>query len=323
MEMKDLLEKMYQFSGEPKQKPGDQVRGKDKAKTSKKGKGPYTKHPFQGKLVGGDSRNYHDKTMIESANENLLSELDQTAKDTKLSRDLAERWKQFKEDLLGVEERRPTREGSRHPRGHEPKEQYKTIKKVDKNSSEEEFIDKIVDPKTKIDILKSQVKYKGQSKGDPLSALAIELSKQVDQLEKENDQEELEIKKQAQTDKRHDSEIKKLKSKEMKEYGAPANDQQQNMTQQQQDALKKATLATNQMKSATGASASTQSIMKAMDTASQGKSLTGPDAKAIEPMVDVLAQAAADPSLSNQFKSLATQAKQKQQQQQQQQKKVN
>lgn len=239
MEMKDLLEKMYQFAGEPKQKPGDQVRGKDKAKPAK-GK-PYPKHPFQGKLVGGDSRNYHDKTMIES---NLLAELDQTAKDTKLVRDLAERWKQFKEELMGVGEKRPAREGSRHPRGHEPQQGYKTVKKVDKN-------------------------------------------------------------------------------KEMKEYGAPANDQQQNMTQQQQDALKKATLATNQMKSATGASASTQNIMKAIDTASQGKSLTGQDAKAIEPMVDVLAQAAADPSLSNQFKSLATQAKQKQQQQQQQQKKTN
>ena len=52
--MKDLLEKMddkYPFAGEPKQKPGDQVRGTDKAPKVKRTV-PYQKHPFQGKLVG-------------------------------------------------------------------------------------------------------------------------------------------------------------------------------------------------------------------------------------------------------------------------------
>ena len=48
--MKDLLEKMT-FAGEPKQKPGDQVRGTDKVKTVKRTV-PYQKHPLQGKLVG-------------------------------------------------------------------------------------------------------------------------------------------------------------------------------------------------------------------------------------------------------------------------------
>jgi len=56
--MKDLLEKMddkYPFAGEkatPPQKPGDQVRGTDKAPKVKRTV-PYQKHPFQGKLVGG------------------------------------------------------------------------------------------------------------------------------------------------------------------------------------------------------------------------------------------------------------------------------
>ena len=52
--MKDLLEKMdanYPFAGEPEQKPGDQVRGTDKAPKVKRTV-PYQKHPFQGKLVG-------------------------------------------------------------------------------------------------------------------------------------------------------------------------------------------------------------------------------------------------------------------------------
>ena len=56
--MKDLLEKMddnYPFAGEkakPKQKPGDQVRGTDKAPKVKRTV-PYQKHPFHGQLVGG------------------------------------------------------------------------------------------------------------------------------------------------------------------------------------------------------------------------------------------------------------------------------
>jgi hypothetical protein len=53
--MKDLLEKMdanYPFAGEPEQKPGDQVRGTDKAPKVKRTV-PYQKHPFHGQLVGG------------------------------------------------------------------------------------------------------------------------------------------------------------------------------------------------------------------------------------------------------------------------------
>ena len=55
--MKDLLEKMddnYPFAGEkakPKQKPGDQVRGKDAFKIEPRTV-PYQKHPAQGELVG-------------------------------------------------------------------------------------------------------------------------------------------------------------------------------------------------------------------------------------------------------------------------------
>lgn len=48
--MKKLLESVTKFAGEPKQKPGDQVRGHERAKPSKNGK-----HPFTGRLVGGSA----------------------------------------------------------------------------------------------------------------------------------------------------------------------------------------------------------------------------------------------------------------------------
>ena len=48
--MRKLLESMDTFAGEPEQKPGDQVRGTEKATKKKSGQ-----HPFQGRLVGGES----------------------------------------------------------------------------------------------------------------------------------------------------------------------------------------------------------------------------------------------------------------------------
>jgi hypothetical protein len=70
--------------------------------------------------------------------------------------------------------------------------------------------------------------------------------------------------------------------------------------------------ATQALKSATGASAPAPEIAKALDSASQGNAMGAADMKAIEPMVDVLGQAAQDPKLANQFKTLANQAKQTQ-----------
>lgn len=68
--------------------------------------------------------------------------------------------------------------------------------------------------------------------------------------------------------------------------------------------------ATQALKSATGATAPTPNIAKALDAATQGKSVGATDMKAIEPMIDVLGAAAQDPKLANQFKTLAAQAKQ-------------
>ena len=71
----------------------------------------------------------------------------------------------------------------------------------------------LTDPKTKLDIMKAQVKNQGQSKGDPLAALAIELAKNVERLDKENDIEDAQIAAQDVIDKMHTDAINKLKKK--------------------------------------------------------------------------------------------------------------
>lgn len=59
MDIKNLLEKMNKFAGEPEQKPGDQVRGTDVAKKSKG-----NKHPFLHQLVGDSKKNEFKNQLI-------------------------------------------------------------------------------------------------------------------------------------------------------------------------------------------------------------------------------------------------------------------
>ena len=125
------------------------------------------------------------------------------------------------------------------------------------------------------------------------------------------------------------AELEKPK-KQVKEYGAdqpqgtaaPGGNIQQGgsggipvandpKTQQQ---AKDITQATNALKSATGTSAPSANIVKALNTAMQGKSIGGSDIKTLEPMMDILGQAAQDPKVAQQFKTVAQAAKQSQQQ---------
>jgi hypothetical protein len=125
------------------------------------------------------------------------------------------------------------------------------------------------------------------------------------------------------------AELEKPK-KQVKEYGAdqpqgtaaPGGNLQQDSgggipvandpkTQQQ---AKDITQATNTLKSATGTSAPSANIVKALNTAMQGKSIGGSDIKTLEPMMDILGQAAQDPKVAQQFKTVAQAAKQSQQQ---------
>jgi len=74
--MKDLLEKMT-FAGEPKQKPGDQVRGKEKFDMISPilGKKP-KQHPAHGRLVGGGAAEEYEES-VEHIADQLRKELEE------------------------------------------------------------------------------------------------------------------------------------------------------------------------------------------------------------------------------------------------------
>lgn len=100
----------------------------------------------------------------------------------------------------------------------------------------------------------------------------------------------------------------------MDEAGANNPPQQNTTTQpavtpQQQQQAKNVDQGTQALKAAVGSSAPTDVLAKAIDSASQGTAIDATNAKALEPMMDVIKQAAQDPNLANQFKSLASQAK--------------
>jgi hypothetical protein len=103
--MRDLLEKMNKFAGEPEQVPGDQVRGTEKATKSEK-------HPFLKRLVG---------ELKKPRTKNVEQEL-------------AEQWLLFQEEDIGVEKRRPARSGTREAnfgrRGHKEISGYKSFKEA-------------------------------------------------------------------------------------------------------------------------------------------------------------------------------------------------
>ena len=69
-DMRKLLESMDKFAGEPKQKPGDQVRGTDNPKKSGK------KHGFGDRLVGEDVEQFAQELMLEYHKFAVLPEAD-------------------------------------------------------------------------------------------------------------------------------------------------------------------------------------------------------------------------------------------------------
>jgi len=106
------------------------------------------------------------------------------------------------------------------------------------------------------------------------------------------------------------AQLKRLeKVKPVKEYGA---DQPTGTAAPGQPQNKNIAIATNAMKSATGTTAPAPMLDKALDTAMQGKPMDAQGAKALQPTMNVIAQAAKDPKLAGQFKTLAQQAKQSQ-----------
>lgn len=210
--MRTLLEKMYKFAGGPDQKTGPEGQLRGGEPMPKKGS---KKHPAYHKLVGA----------AESQG-SILKELEPLSEVQKIEHQLQELYAAFCEADLGVEPKRPGREGSRHSRGHEPKPRYRTVKE-----------------------------YGATSTGSPTSTDAA---------------------------------------------GMASNDPA---------AAKKAAAAVTQIKSATGAAAPAPQLAKALDAASKGQNISSTDAKAMEPVMDIVSKAATDPELAQQFKSLAQKAK--------------
>ena len=79
------------------------------------------------------------------------------------------------------------------------------------NEDKKDDITKKLDPKTKVALKKQQMKTAGVTKGDPVAAMAMGLEKDVDRLDKENDEEEADIAAQAMVDKYHSQELDALK----------------------------------------------------------------------------------------------------------------
>ena len=79
------------------------------------------------------------------------------------------------------------------------------------NEDKKDDITKKIDPKTRIALKKQQMKTAGVTKGDPVAAMAMGLEKDVNRLDKENDEEEADIAAQAMVDKYHSQELDALK----------------------------------------------------------------------------------------------------------------
>lgn len=114
MDIYKILETMQKFAGEPEQKPGDQVRGTEKA-TPKKS----SEHPFKGRLVGAS----------ESTNLECDTQMSLTDK-------LRARWEETKR-AKGLQEYGMTTGGTSNPQGNaepsNPADQAKQTAQVQQN----------------------------------------------------------------------------------------------------------------------------------------------------------------------------------------------
>jgi hypothetical protein len=121
------------------------------------------------------------------------------------------------------------------------------------------------------------------------------------------------------------AQLKQLeKAKSVKEFVAPPQGtatQTMQQTTQAQDPKQAQAIAqaTNTLKAATGSTAPTTNIAKALDSASHGTPVSGQDMKALEPLMKDVATIAQTPQLAGQLKTVLGQVQQVQQKQKQQQ----
>lgn len=202
---------------------------------------------------------------------------------------------ELSEDDLGVNPKRPGREGGRHARGHEPIPGYKTVKQETE-----------------------------ESRGHTVIASKL---KDIEARKTPADDEAY----QAHID-RMKAKMKEYQAanpnsiyKKVDEYGAnqPAGTAGQKMVQTAmpttQDVAAQAgnnpqqvaavAQATQTIKSASGATAPNDVISKALDAVSKGQQVSPQDMKTLEPVLKNVAAAGQDPGLANDYKTLAQKAK--------------
>jgi hypothetical protein len=258
---------------------------------------------FAGEVVGqkpGDQWKGTDKAPPgkKLVGDSILKDLSRGPTPKTKEQDLAEQFEQFlqalEEENLGVNAKRPKRTSDRPSREYtpldKPSKRYTTVK-LDTD----------------------------ESRGHKIIATKLDNMDRMQNVQIPSPQE-----RQAQLAKQKEQQPKK----QVKEYGAnqPQGTAGQTSVSQQPAAQQtqpdpKQLAATNQaltaMKSATGSSAPTTNIAKALDAASQGKPVNQTDMKTLEPMMKDMATVAQDPKLAGQFKTLAQQIQQVQQQQKQ------
>lgn len=265
------------------------------AKAAKNPTGP----KFTGQWKGTDKGLPGKKLVGDSIEpqESILNDLAKGPTPKTKEQELAEQFEQFlqqlEEENLGVHDKRPARPGSRPAREYTKPGEHSKRYKYSKEETDESRGHKVIATKLK-DI--------ERSKNPPA---------EVDLKSREA---------QAKADyAKYVAKMRKINPDyvplyKMDEAGAN-NPPQQNTaaqttaTPQQQQQSKNVAQGTQALKAAVGASAPTDVLAKAIDSASQGTAIDATSAKALEPMMDVIKQAAQDPNLANQFKSLASQAK--------------
>jgi hypothetical protein len=338
MDLKQLLGKLTLIEGSMNKAAGNPT-------------GPKFTSKWQGTDAGTPGKKYVGDSV--DPEESILKDLAKGPSPKTKEQELAEQFEQFlqqlEEENLGVENKRPARNGSRPAREYtkndKPSTRYNYTKDKVKED-DEELSPQELDARRREAFLahdeatadygiagigmKTKRKFNSNDdedidegkKRDP-HAIVLQKLRDIERKKHPGSPEEQEMAYQQHVERMKQQKREYLKKnsnsiyKKVDEYGAnnppqattaqPVQAAQQNQQQAQQ--AKNVAQGTQALKAAVGATASTDVLAKAIDSASQGTAIDATNAKAIEPMMDVIKQAAQDPNLANQFKSLANQAK--------------
>lgn len=259
---------------------------------------------FTGKWKGTDAGTPGRKLVGDSVEpeESILKDLSKGPTPKTREQELAEQFEQFlqalEEDNLGVEEKRPARNGSRPAREYEKTGEQSKRYTYNSEETDESRGHKIVATKLKDIESSKQPATDTDPKAREAQARA-EYRKYIEKMKKLNPN-YVPIYKMDETD----SVPTGLQTMAQK---TGANDPKQMAATNQ---------ALQTIKAGTQSTAPTDTIAKALDAASQGKPVNQTDMKALEPMMKDMATVAQDPKLAGQFKTLAQQIQQVQQKQQ-------